>query len=207
MTRLSDQIGGFVTIPNTVMRIIQAIGVDAFALFCYFRWRTNGESGVAFPSYDTIQAETGLPRKRVAQAIRTLIGADLLTRKKRYGQSNEYTIHLPMFQNASSAGGTLSVVPQVHTNKTESNKTDILPEPPPAQPAVEGVRKLTPQQEMVGKLAEVLRLDAAISGARLGKFASVLLKNGYTPADVEQVYGADGAWWERDWRGKQKQPP
>jgi hypothetical protein len=50
MSKLSDKIGGFATIPNTVIKMMPLMGEEAFSLWCYLRFRTNGESGVAFPS-------------------------------------------------------------------------------------------------------------------------------------------------------------
>ena len=140
-SQLYDSIGGFVTIPNTVMELLPAIGVDAFTLFAYLRYRTNSQSGVAFPSYDTIQADTGLTRRRIAGAIRALEGAELLDRRRRFGNSTVYTLKMPVVQhpNYSSAHDGLPLVQGVHTiktdiNKTEPIKTESYGAPAPAQP-------------------------------------------------------------------------
>jgi len=67
-------------------------------------------------------------------------------------------------------------------------------------------RELTDQQRLVDALAKVCQRDWHIRGqaALLGKFASQLIKAGYTPEDVQQF----GTWWyKNDWRGKRGDPP
>jgi hypothetical protein len=60
-------------------------------------------------------------------------------------------------------------------------------------------RQLTPQQEMVGAIGEVCRMDWHIkaNASRIGKTAAELLKAGYTPENVTNF----GKWWLTDkWR-------
>jgi hypothetical protein len=122
VSKLSDKIGGFATIPNTVIKMIPAIGPDAFTLWSYLRYRTNGESGLAFPSYETIRADTGLTFKRIAAALRGLESKELMTRHKRFGNSTEYTLICPVLPT-----GAVESSPRVQTNKIDSNKNNNKP--------------------------------------------------------------------------------
>lgn len=138
-SKLSDRIGAFTTIPNSIIKLWSHIGVDGMALFLYLRYRTNADTEIAFPAYTVIHAETCLTRRRIAAAIRALEKADILERKKRFGQSTLYTLKLPkpsstppgllaspvvqQVDSSSPAGG-LSVVQGGHTNKIDSNKID-----------------------------------------------------------------------------------
>ncbi len=66
--------------------------------------------------------------------------------------------------------------------------------------------ELTSQQLMVDALAKVCQRDWHIRGQAtlLGKFATQLVRAGYTTDQVEQF----GKWWyKNDWRGKKGDPP
>ena len=62
---------------------------------------------------------------------------------------------------------------------------------------------------MVGALAKVMNGNSRLMGARLGRFASAMLKEGATPEKVLEMYAAPSSWWYRfHWKGKEKgQPP
>lgn len=96
MSKLYDQVGGFVTVPNTVIKLIPVIQEDAFTLWAYLRYRTNSESGVAFPSYDVIRKEIGMSYRRIAKSLRKLEENDLIERHKRFGNSTEYFLKAPI---------------------------------------------------------------------------------------------------------------
>lgn len=139
MSKLSDTIGAFTTIPNTVIDMIPKIGPEAFTLWSYLRFRTNGQSGVAFPSYNTIYKDTGLHPRKIAEALRRLETWELVTRNKRFGRSTEYTLRMPSPTTIGSNGhvdsptnGDTTVIPMVshqsyqrrQTNKIDKNKID-----------------------------------------------------------------------------------
>jgi hypothetical protein len=92
---LYDRIGPFTTIPNSILELWPKIGVDGMALFLYLRWRTHSKYEIAFPSYDTIQAETRLTRQRISKAIQTLEKVAILECKRRFGNSTIYILKLP----------------------------------------------------------------------------------------------------------------
>jgi hypothetical protein len=77
---LYDAIGPFTVIPNAVVEHMEVIGVDAFALFAYLRYRTHSKRGVAFPSYDRIRKDTGMSFRRIAGAIKTLMVYSAMSR-------------------------------------------------------------------------------------------------------------------------------
>jgi DNA-binding transcriptional MocR family regulator len=139
--RLVDRIGQFTTVPNTVIKMWNQIGMDAFALFVYLRYRTD-EHDECYPSYDTIQKDTGLRWARISAAVAKLEEAGLLERRKRFGNSTVYTLVMPPISppvelleespvvhlsNYSSPPVELSVVRQEDTNQihlTRSNEQD-----------------------------------------------------------------------------------
>ena len=86
-TKLIDTIGQFTTIPNTVIALCPKIGPDGMTLFVYLRYRTNHETGEAFPSLNTICAETGLTRRRAVIASRALVENDLMDKRRRFSGS------------------------------------------------------------------------------------------------------------------------
>lgn len=94
MSVLSDKIGQFITIPNTVYKMIPELGTNAFILFTCLRFHSD-EHDVSFPSYECIGSETSLHRHSIAKAIRTLEAAGLLERRRRFSNSTIYILKLP----------------------------------------------------------------------------------------------------------------
>lgn len=68
-------------------------------------------------------------------------------------------------------------------------------------------RELTPHQEMISALAKVMKISARLNAGRLGKFASALVSEKYTPEQIIRFYGDGGIYWKTDWRGIKMQPP
>jgi len=149
MSKLSDKIGKFTTIPNSVIKIGGQLGTDALVLFMVLRYHSD-DNDVSFPSYDTIQQESGLIRRKIAQAIRQLEHFQLLERKRRFGNSTLYILKLPSISNtgglmedaplvtqvdAISNTGGLSLVTQVDTNKTQLTRP-IKKKSPNGEPPV-----------------------------------------------------------------------
>lgn len=141
--RLINRIGTFTVIPNSVMKMLPEIGIDAFGFFSYLCFRAN-EIGECWPSYDTIQKDTGLTRHRISASIRTLEKFGLLERIKRFSNSTIYILKMPAISkdaelldeekepvpvvrqvDYSSKTGRLPVVRQVDANKNQFNKTHI----------------------------------------------------------------------------------
>lgn len=109
-----DEWGFFTPIPELVTRRIAEIGVDAYALFGYLRYRTHKDRHVAWPGYEDIEKMTGLRRERIAAGLRALEDAGLLERTKRFGQSTVYRLVRPPDvagqESSSPTGGQLADV-------------------------------------------------------------------------------------------------
>ena len=60
---------------------------------------------------------------------------------------------------------------------------------------------------LVSALSKVTGFDIKMHAPRLGKSAKKLNKAGYTPEQILSTFGKDGAWFKKDWRGKQGQKP
>lgn len=131
-SKLLDKIGQFTTIPNSIIELWPAIGIDGMALFVYLRYRTNGQTGDAFPSYDRITSDTLLTRRRIAQAIRQLESAGLIERKRRFSASTIYTLKIPdsistdaeLIEPTISTHAGLPLVHHLHANQIENNKIE-----------------------------------------------------------------------------------
>jgi len=93
--RLVDEWGFLTPVPELVIEHMAQIGVDAFAVFSYLRYRTNKDRHVAWPGYKDMESKTGLRRERIAAALRALEDAGLLVRTKRFGDSTVYRLVRP----------------------------------------------------------------------------------------------------------------
>jgi len=89
---LKDELGFFVTVPETLVERAAEIGTDALTLFVYLRYRTNRKRGEAWPGYERIGRDLGWGNSRISQAIHALEGAGYLERRKRFGATTCYTL-------------------------------------------------------------------------------------------------------------------
>ncbi len=62
-------------------------------------------------------------------------------------------------------------------------------------------------QEIFAELAGILRKDPKTSGGRIAKLSKQIREAGYSIDQLRTAFGAGGAWWTQDWRGKKNQPP
>lgn len=200
---LVDQIGQFTTVPNSVIEIWNSIGLDAFALFVYLRFRSNKQD-TCWPSYQTISQETTLTRQRISNAISILETNQLLERRKRFSGSTVYTIKMPISKDVGLMDDPISkdvllqqsdilttVVRQVDTNQTHSTRSTETD-------------KGSEQKSMFGALASLCKVDQKLSRGQLARYASELRKAGYTLEDLNTFK----AWWyKNDFRGKKGSPP
>lgn len=92
---LSDRIGPFVAIPHSFVKHTRSLSFHARWLFVALRFYTNGESGLAFPSYDKIQELTGMRREMISKSIKELERSGWLKRKKRFNNSTLYELLMP----------------------------------------------------------------------------------------------------------------
>jgi hypothetical protein len=140
--KLGDEWGFWTSIPEVVTALMPKIGTDAYAVFCYLRFRTNKERGVAWPSYKAMQAETGLHSRKLAAAIRKLEAEGLLAKTRRFGGSTEYrllrppALVVPIASNGGSNGAPplhppldASLHPTVSENPDSSIQTEDVSYP------------------------------------------------------------------------------
>lgn len=191
-SKLVDKIGQFTTIPNSVMALWPTIGTDAIALFVYLRYRTNSQTGDAFPSFDTIGKDTGMRRERIARAIRALESAGLVERKRRFSASTVYTLKMPdsisptggLMEAPISPTGGLPLVRQADTNQIDIIKTES------------STSRTTTRDIQAAYLSCVnYPVDWRKNEGHAAKWLS---ENGYTPEDVIGCYKAmkDQPFWK-----------
>ena len=211
--RLHDKIGDFVVIPVSVIKMWHEMGVDAVSLFVYLRYRTNGKTETAYPSYDTISKQTRLTRKRIAKAIHTLEKHKLLTRKRRFSGSTLYTLHYPsaisptseLMRDSISPTSELPLVPRMHANKIEINKIERGSTPRAAR------KSKTPRKPKVAftptpLMQSLEKLTQQNIDWREEKNASILSQLEEAKANPEDVTRF-GEWWRNDWRGAKGDVP
>ena len=83
--------------------------VAQYLAFC------DGPNGV-FPSAANIEAETGIPRRRVFYALKHLESIGAISRDKRRGTSTVYTLHYGRWNELVPTGGTTLQVPKGGTS-------------------------------------------------------------------------------------------
>jgi len=98
--QIIDEWGTFVTIPKSFTAASKSLTDKARWLFVLLREYTNGESGKAFPSYDTIRERTGWGRSQISNAIKDLEKHGWLIKTPQFGGVNLYTLVNPMVANS-----------------------------------------------------------------------------------------------------------
>lgn len=98
--QIIDEWGAFVTIPKSFTAASKSLTDKARWLFVLLREYTNGESGKAFPSYDTIRERTGWGRSQISNAIKDLEKHGWLIKTPQFGGVNLYTLVNPMIANS-----------------------------------------------------------------------------------------------------------
>jgi len=95
--------------------------------------------------------------------------------------------------------------------KVEDEREDDPPTPPtstdqPGSESASGDDKGS-FEALLAALAEATGMDAALNRSRLGKESRRLLQAGYTAQQIQAAFGAKGAWYSLDWRGKKGERP
>ncbi len=225
--KLVDQIGQFATIPYSVIRMADQIGVDGLAVFVYLRYRSN-EHGEAFPSYDTMQRDLGLRRQRISDALKRLEELGLLECNRRFSNSTIYTLKMPSISptgglmddpplvrqvDCISPTGGLPLVRQADANKINFNKIKVNQintsvsknETPP----MDGHPKNSILFECAQAISEVTGVNLKTNSRKIYSIARLLNPcRGEKPVGAKEIHEwfglPDGYWYLYDWRGKEK---
>lgn len=122
---LFDRIGHFTVIPNSVIELWPIIGLDAMGIFIYLRYRSD-KHDQSFPTIRLMEAEMGINRRRIVQAIKVLVSHGLLERKRRFCASTIYTLKLPIISHVETmeeppivSHVETPLFQGVHTNQTQ----------------------------------------------------------------------------------------
>jgi len=102
-SRISDDWGSFVAIPKAFTLASKSLTDKARWLFVLLREYTNGDSGVAFPSYDTIRERTGWGRSQISNAIKCLEKHGWITRQHQFGGVTLYRLVKPNETNSTES--------------------------------------------------------------------------------------------------------
>jgi DNA-binding Lrp family transcriptional regulator len=173
---------------------------DVLILVCMADW--CNDEGVCWPKVKTIAQKTRLSERTIYRRFNHFEKLGWIKREGGTGDSNRYKLTVPEPDTEScdrDSPDTESVTPRTDVSpsiRTINNRHLQKP------------KKLTPQQSMVGALAKAMNGNSRLMGARLGRLASTLLKEGATPEKVLEMYGAPSSWWYRyHWKGEKGQPP
>ena len=121
-SKLFDEIGPFVSVPNWMVERGEEIGYMGLALLLCLRYYANFPS--IFPSYNTIQRLTGLNRHQIAKTIRHLESLGMIERQKRFGHTTIYRVKNLYTPNSSVESALLTednntVVQNQHQSSAE----------------------------------------------------------------------------------------
>jgi len=98
---ITDEWGSFIAIPTSFVIASKPLTDKARWLFVLLREYTNGKSGVAFPSYDTIRERTGWGRSQISNAIKCLEKHGWLSRQHQFGGVTLYRLVKPVEPNST----------------------------------------------------------------------------------------------------------
>lgn len=98
---ITDEWGSFIAVPTLFVKTSKPLTDKARWLFVLLREYTNGESGVAFPSYDTIRERTGWGRSQISNAIKCLEKHGWLSRQHQFGGVTLYRLMKPVEPNST----------------------------------------------------------------------------------------------------------
>jgi hypothetical protein len=95
--QLKSDWGFHTPVPDVVIELLPKIGTEGLALFTYFMYRVYSNRRKAgdytlFPSWETIERDTGMSRRKIGRGMAALENAGLLVRRKRFGKSTIYTL-------------------------------------------------------------------------------------------------------------------
>lgn len=168
---ISDEWGSFIAIPSSFVKASKPLTDKARWLFVLLREYTNGESGVAFPSYDTIRERTGWGRSQISGAIKCLETHGWLSRQHQFGGVTLYRLVKPVEPNSTE--------PKL----LEAPKTAIANNPKPRRQKSQTETPIVPNRDAIKietTKIEINKID--ICESQVGPFDS--LANG----DDESVH-------------------
>lgn len=157
-SKLYDKIGQFVTIPFAFIESAKDLSSSAFRMFVMLRYYTNGKTGDAFPSYAELEKSTGMNRHTIAKAIRELMTAGWLERKRRFNDSTIYTIVMPSLSAKSST--TVSAENSTLTRLNELDRINIGAQPENETPVESASAPCAPDTEI--RAANIAKADNAL---------------------------------------------
>lgn len=134
---ISDEWGSFIAIPTSFVIASKPLTDKARWLFVLLREYTNGESGVAFPSYDTIRERTGWGRSQISNAIKCLEKHGWLSRQHQFGGVTLYRLVKPVEPNSTE------------TKLLESPKTAVAKNPKPRLQKSQTETSIVPNRDAI----------------------------------------------------------
>jgi Helix-turn-helix domain len=192
--------GGFVLLPRTLLHA-PGLSRDAkllYAVLLSYAW----QRGSCFPGYERLQHDLGCGVNQVTKYLRELVGAGLVTRRKRgQGKTTLYTLHdppaPPQTHQIGESGVTKSVNldPPVRRHKQDSGEEDpaehhpapaSLPPPAPAPPATLAPTS-PPLQDSTGAGDDDALLELLLSRGVTRRVAQDLVRRHSREAIEQQV--------------------
>lgn len=179
---------------------------EKFVLLAYADHADHDGKNV-FPAIETVAKKTGYNERTVQRATRQLEKIKLLVPDgKGPNGTNRWRIDIK-WRVTDSHPVPESPRTRVTKGVTDSHIGGVPQTPEPSLTVNEP--SFTPQQIMVGILAEVTGLDFKLksNAGRLAKRGTELLRAGYLPEQVQANYSDGGWWYLNDWRGQKDQKP
>jgi hypothetical protein len=167
-----------------------------------------------YPSITHICSKTGLSRRAVINVISAARTKGAIVAIGRRKQVIEYRMVIDQCTTCTSAPG--APVPVHHVHRTSAPRAHVTINEPSSEPSMGDKPKSAPkpkapsaansndQSKMIGSL---MRVTGSVTGARVARQASDLIRAGFDPEHIEREYSQGGWWYANDWRGKKGQPP
>jgi hypothetical protein len=99
-----EAMGPFVMIPHSFINNSRNLSFHARWLYVALLYYRNGESKMAFPSYETMHKLTRLRRNKISDGIKELEREGWMKRKKRFGSSTLYTLFFSITEQLDEDG-------------------------------------------------------------------------------------------------------
>lgn len=160
--RLSDKIGRFVAIPHSFVEDMPNLPQCAIALFLYLRYKANISTDEAFPSYESIERDTGMTRPTISKALKALINRQWIKARRRFSSSTIYEICIPPISKKSLLMDDKNELPVVK-NFNCISKDSLLPL----------VKNLYPNKNQLTKTNQQEQQDAGASNADADFYLSI----------------------------------
>jgi hypothetical protein len=212
------------TVPRLFIDLTGEIESALFLSQCiYWSDKTKNPDCWFYKTGEEWEEEITLSRYKISKAVKVLGGIIETKLKKANGSPTiHYRVNFQLLENrilkkienpiSKNLKNDIEKTSKTLTETTTETTTDIniyapkngaKPKPEPKQTAPKA-----DLDAIVAAIAKVTQVNTTqVNYPRLAHLAKTLYLSKYTAETIQAVYGAGGAYWRDDWRGKKGQRP